>query len=718
MKINTLLLALGFLLISSGAYSQGFNSIYTPDGTNVIAVGDNGLMFRSANSGATWGSYTVGADNLKSVFAVNDDVWIAAANGKVYKTLKVTSPVSSVSTGTANTLNSVMFVNTATGFVCGDGGVVYKTVNGGVNWTSSNSGIPAVNLNSISFKDANNGVVVGAGGACYTTTNGGTSWSSLSVGTTKNLLEVRYYNDGIAACGEFGALYLKPNAGSFAMIPTRVNTDIRGISGSSLTDLHVCGGGGFIRNNTSGSANFLNFEINPMMANLVDIHYYNSAVGFAVSSLNKAIIKTTNGGASWLLTAGTTMSASWEQKLAGGGSGIGNNLCPHPTDRDAMFVAYGTAVYRSGNRGETWTQVGSLSTGRAHSFYVSPLDSNLWMAAVDNTSPDKVIRSTNYGQTWTTILSLNFSNYGQPLEMDQNNPNIWYFAPDNGGFWKSTNGGANFTEISGNYPFRSPCDIAVAWDSSNIVFVGDGVTGSGLAKMFKSTNGGVNWTDVLTTVASEIPSMCNTVFDKSKYYCTEWSGSNIYKSTDYGSTWSISHSTGFSGWASDICREDPTVIYTGNYGSNSGISTNNGANWLYNTSGQSGSGAGCIVPERGYVLSMQTGNLYKMKFTYTVTTAVPEIISANIPDKFDLHQNYPNPFNPSTTIKYDISRAGNIKLKVYNQLGKEVAELYNGFVNAGSYQVIFDASALSSGIYFYKLETPDASYTKKMLLVK
>ncbi len=92
----------------------------------------------------------------------------------------------------------------------------------------------------------------------------------------------------------------------------------------------------------------------------------------------------------------------------------------------------------------------------------------------------KVIRTTNYGVNWNTILSMNFSNYGMPLEMDQNSPSVYYFAPDGGGFYRSSDNGASFSEISGNYPFRSPCDIIVMYDSSNIIFVADGVTGSGL----------------------------------------------------------------------------------------------------------------------------------------------------------------------------------------------------------------------------------------------
>lgn len=89
-----------------------------------------------------------------------------------------------------------------------------------------------------------------------------------------------------------------------------------------------------------------------------------------------------------------------------------------------------------------------------------------------------------------------------------------------------------------------------------------------------------------------------------------------------------------------------------------------------------------------------------------------------IPDKFNLYQNYPNPFNPVTNIKFDLPESGKISLKVYDRLGKKAAELINGYRSAGSYEINFDATGLSSGVYFYKLVTGKITATKRMLLIK
>ena len=89
-----------------------------------------------------------------------------------------------------------------------------------------------------------------------------------------------------------------------------------------------------------------------------------------------------------------------------------------------------------------------------------------------------------------------------------------------------------------------------------------------------------------------------------------------------------------------------------------------------------------------------------------------------IPSEYTLSQNYPNPFNPSTTIKFSIPKAGNTKLDVFNILGQKVATLIDKELSAGAYQYQFDAGNLTSGIYFYKLETNDYTEIKKMMLLK
>jgi hypothetical protein len=93
-------------------------------------------------------------------------------------------------------------------------------------------------------------------------------------------------------------------------------------------------------------------------------------------------------------------------------------------------------------------------------------------------------------------------------------------------------------------------------------------------------------------------------------------------------------------------------------------------------------------------------------------------VNNGLPKEFSLYQNYPNPFNPATIIRYSIPIEGLVTLKVYNTIGEEVITLANELKQEGNYEVEFDASDLSSGIYFYKLQTSDFSQVKKMILLK
>ena len=604
--------------------AQGFNSITTSDGVNLTAVGNAGKVYRSASGGVTYTSSSVsGLPDLKCVTSFGNDVWICGQNGNVIKTLKTTSPFTSYNTGTSNTLNSVTFINSITGYVCGDGGVIYKTINGGINWTSSNSGVASVKLNSISFSDLNNGTAAGNNGAIYVTSDAGASWTVQTSGTTSNLLKVKYFGSSLYAVGEYGTV-LSGNGGVWTTVITRTKSDIRGLTGTSAGEVHICGGGGFIRNNKSGSSNFLNFEKNPMLANLSDVFYYDSNNGWAVSPLNRVIIYTTNGGATWGMPVGSSVSYDWVAKTPNG-SGIGNNLCQHPNIREAMFVVYGNKVYRSGDRGDNWTQIGTIGIGsRAHSFYVSPVDTNIWIAAMEN-SPDCIVRSTNYGSTWSNILARDFSTYGQPLEMDQNNPSVFYFAPSNSsgeGVYKSTNSGASFTLVSAynNSGIGQPCDLIIQWDNSNVLFMGDDG-----ADIYKSTDAALTWVMVKPGSSSEVPSMCNSVFDNTICYATTWGSTQVFRTVNSGDNWNIVSNNSGSGWGSDLCREDPSVVLTGNYGSQAYLSTNGGDNFFNVNTGLAGAGAGIMVPERDLMLNMQTSTLYKLNVVYTDTPVLINI---------------------------------------------------------------------------------------------
>ncbi|MDX1378079.1 MAG: T9SS type A sorting domain-containing protein, partial [Anaerolineales bacterium] len=112
------------------------------------------------------------------------------------------------------------------------------------------------------------------------------------------------------------------------------------------------------------------------------------------------------------------------------------------------------------------------------------------------------------------------------------------------------------------------------------------------------------------------------------------------------------------------------------------------------------------------ITSKEGKSWYKV-YNFTVTA----------PDIFEVQQNYPNPFNPNTTIKYSIPREAFVTIKIFNVLGEKITELVNTNLKAGLHEVVFDASKISSGIYFYLVEAKaidGGNYfdTKKMILLK
>ncbi len=93
-------------------------------------------------------------------------------------------------------------------------------------------------------------------------------------------------------------------------------------------------------------------------------------------------------------------------------------------------------------------------------------------------------------------------------------------------------------------------------------------------------------------------------------------------------------------------------------------------------------------------------------------------IGSQIPASYFLYQNFPNPFNPSTKINFDLPKSGAVRVVVYNNLGEEISELVNDYRTAGTYQIDFNGSSLSSGTYYYRMTTGSYSETRKMMIIK
>jgi hypothetical protein len=241
--------------------------------------------------------------------------------------------------------------------------------------------------------------------------------------------------------------------------------------------------------------------------------------------------------------------------------------------------------------------------------------------------------------------------------------NIW-FGTNNTRVYHSTNFGA-----TGSWSFAATTGTVSTYG----VWFKDASTGICVGTIaMVSTNGGTSWTAGGTVPGSgNMTSVCG---GGSNFWLTR--GTNIQGTTNTGANW--------------------TQVYTGTQ-----------ALWANNiTTGANG----CLTGWAGGA----TGTIVKL-------TGIPVGISNNqngIPDAYMLQQNYPNPFNPTTNISFSIPKAGNVELKVFDILGREAATMVNEFRPAGNYSVEFNASELSSGVYYYTIRTGEFTQTKKMVLIK
>ena len=148
------------------------------------------------------------------------------------------------------------------------------------------------------------------------------------------------------------------------------------------------------------------------------------------------------------------------------------------------------------------------------------------------------------------------------------------------------------------------------------------------------------------------------------------------------------------------------------------LSTNNGTSWIQKNQGLD------VIPRfkalfitENYIFG---GTEYFSIWRRPLSELITGIknISTEIPRSFKLEQNYPNPFNPNTVISFQLPVDGQVSLKIYDLLGKEISTLVNEKLAPGTYTVDWNASQYPSGVYFYRLQTEGYTETRKMLLTK
>ena len=412
---------------------------------------------------------------------------------------------------------------------------------------------------------------------------------------------------------------------------------------------------------------------------------------FAGTDTN-GVYHSTDNGDTWIHTS---LSNIWVYSLAISGSNVfaGTN--------------FSSGVYRSTNLGLNWVQT-SLNNQMVYS--VAANGSNV-LAGTDWSG---VYLSTNSGQTWT-LTSLTNQNVRALLI---NGSTI--FAGTMSGFFYSTNMGQNWTQTLNHWV------LSIAISGTN-VFVGSGWSG-----FFLSTNNGLNWSEKNEGILANQSVMAVVV---SGNYVLAGQNNYVYRrplpapntptliSPPNGLTGlSLSPHLRWTDYSTSVSYR--VQLSTDSTFNNIVLDTN----VAYTPSEDS-----LIVPagklnnNTKYYWHVNATDLATSQWssTWHFTTGPVDVkrITNKIPEYYKLYQNYPNPFNPTTKIKFNLplpSQGGamNVNLKIFDILGHEVATLVNKQLQPGSYEVEWNASNYTSGIYFYKLTLVDFNQTKRMVLIK
>jgi photosystem II stability/assembly factor-like uncharacterized protein len=679
-----------------------FNDVVYVNANTIYAAGEEASFFKSTGGGANWTvkilrplntvkthhSLSISAPDVNHIYILMYSKYTSAIRyeNNVLRSSDGgnTWDSSYVNFYEAISANRMQFVNNTTGYVYTNMAgwkEIYKSTNSGANWNkmSINSHDTLVSLN---FLNENTGWATGMlDYRYYTTTNAGASWNT----------------------------YTYPGPGVFHQ-PFILN----GSTGWMIS-------GTTLYKTTNGGINFSQSGTFPYLQS--EYGFFNEQTGWAVMG---NLYSTSNGGANWYKTAGASLVNE-----------------PYYTNASFLNSSTGIAVgidgitARTSNGGLNWTSLSFSQNNYDTVDHVNMVNSSTGWALSNRV----LLNTTNNGVTWTkrdTAVKysvLEFLNASSGIAGGINS------------FSVTTNGGVSWVNNTYNgYEFRA---ISMNSPSTWFVYGNPASTGSGI--LVVTTNSGASW-QTRSTFANkaydiDFPSV-NT-----GYLSTFTNGT--FRSTDGGNSWLLEvnqnfrkihffdeiHGAGINGntlymktaatWdvkftplslnagLSSFEFVTDTVGYLTGQIDNTGRiwkTTDKGETWKINQSfyvpvlrdvSFINKTTGWIVGTGGAILKTVTGGLVGV-----------QQISATVPDKFYLQQNYPNPFNPNTNIEFSLPQKTFVKLKVFDLLGKEVGNLVNENLSAGKYKYDFNASALPSGIYFYKLETENFSETRKMMLVK
>ena len=318
----------------------------------------------------------------------------------------------------------------------------------------------------------------------------------------------------------------------------------------------------------------------------------------------------------------------------------------------------------------------------------------------------------NNGLTSTFVVSL-------AVVPDGAGGSNFFAATNGGGVFLSSNNGASWTAINNGFPNTFVHVLAATSGASGTVLFA-GVDQGGA---YLSTNNGANWNAVNTGLP--VGASIFTLLSNGTNVFAGIDNGCVFRSSNNGSNWTEADS-GLSGATVSMLTFRPNGNGTDLFAAmrSGGVfhSTNDGTNWTAINTGLTNTDVRVLSffpssgPGADIIAVTFDGDIWKRPLSEIVTSVEnPEF---GQPAQFNLEQNYPNPFNPSTKMGFWVQGSGSVSLKVYDVLGREVATLVNEKKVAGKYSVTWNASSMSSGVYFYRLQAGSFVETRKLVLLR
>ncbi|MFZ4590996.1 MAG: T9SS type A sorting domain-containing protein, partial [Ignavibacteria bacterium] len=649
---------------TNGPNGGNINSFAVSGSNLFIGMYDKFGVYRSTNSGLSWSLLTGHTPVVINALAVSGSNVIAGASNGIYLSTNNGANWDSLN----NIIAETLFAN-GTNVYAGTASGAFRSSNNGANWTN----IGLNNQNVTSFTVSGTNLYAGTyGGAIFLSTDNGVSWTRLTNGLTNNFILTLASSGSIIVAGAehypvTGGVYLSTNSGTSWSLAGLSNYDIYSLAISGTNILAGTSQNGVYLSTNYGS-NWT--ELNNGM------QIPNTVWGLTFSGTN-LYANTTNG-----LFLSTNSGINW------GSIGYPNQNISSFASIGTFIFAGGDGAFKSSNNGLNWTRIG--------------LNANVFLASGTNlfaAGGNYVYRSTNYGINWSQGNGLPYYSISALAISGTNLFAGFSLNIYTGKVYRSTNYGSSWTDAG-----------LISWGVKTLAFLGTTIFAGTNNGLFLSTNNGANWntsgfvnTDVLSLAVSG-----NNIFAGT-------GGSGVYISTNNGTSWTAVNYGLPSSHIYALTYSSPNLFAGASWGVFR--SSNNGASWININQGINvdPSFKSLYVTNDNIFAGITSSGVWRRPLSNFIGI---NNISREIPAMYSLGQNYPNPFNSTSNLKFQIVNSGDVKIIVYDIMGKEVQTLVNERLQPGTYEAAFDGSVLNSGVYFYKLITNTFSETKKMLLIK